>query len=101
MISVIIPTYNRSEILRRALESLQTVEVPSDLKWELIIADNNSTDDTRSCIQEFEKPGRLPIRYVFEKKQGANFARNAGIQVAKGKTLLFTDDDVTFDPRWL
>src|SRR5262245_57896976 len=101
MISVIIPSYNRSASLRRTLRSMEAVEAPSQLQWELIIADNNSTDDTRACVKEFEDAGSLPIRYVFEKNQGANFARNAGVKAARGETLLFTDDDVTFDPYWL
>jgi glycosyltransferase involved in cell wall biosynthesis len=101
MISVILPTYNRSDTLRRTLHSLQSVVVPPALEWELIVVDNNSNDATHECVSELQRTGSLPIRYLFERHQGANFARNAGIKAARGEILLFTDDDVTFDRNWL
>jgi|SRR5579875_477858 len=100
-ITVVIGTYNRASSLRLTLQSLQAIEVPTSLKWEILIVDNNSTDSTRSVVEEFALTSVLTVRYVFESQQGRSFALNRGISEAKGEIIVFTDDDVTFDPQWL
>lgn len=98
-ISVIICTYNRCESLRRTLTSLCDVLVPEKLQWELLVMDNNSRDLTPQVCAEFV--GKIPIRYIHEPRQGKSYALNHGIDEARGELLLFTDDDVDFDPHWL
>ena len=98
-ISVIICTYNRAEILRQTLETFCHLHVEASLPWELLVVDNNSTDDTHACCEEFAR--KLPLRYVFEPRQGLNPARNRGIKEARGDLLAFADDDVDVDPHWL
>jgi glycosyltransferase involved in cell wall biosynthesis len=100
-VSVIICTWNRSKMLAVALTSLEACIVPPAVEWEVLVVDNNSTDDTRSICESFveKKPGRF--RYLFEAKQGKTFALNAGIQHARGEILALTDDDVTVDPLWV
>ena len=97
--SVVIPTYNRGDELVRTLESLTRLNVAE--AWEVIVVDNNSSDNTREVVltasQEF--PGEL--RYVFEKEQGRSAALNAGIRAAKGDIIAVTDDDVRVDSEWL
>lgn len=66
---------------------------------ELIVVNNNSTDHTEETIKGFSD--RLPIRYVYEKKQGISAAKNRGIDVARGQLLIFTDDDVRPSPAWI
>jgi glycosyltransferase involved in cell wall biosynthesis len=100
-ISVIIPTYNRSESLRKTLQSLEVISVSSEITWELIIVDNNSADQTKKVIQETRQKQNLPLRYIFEAKQGVSHARNAGIEAANGEILAFTDDDCIVDRDWL
>ena len=99
--TVILTTFNRCEHLRTALDSLQRQRVPEGFEWEVLVVDNNSSDDTRQVIESFaaREPGR--IRYLFEGRQGKTFALNTAIAQAKGATLAFTDDDVTLDPEWL
>jgi glycosyltransferase involved in cell wall biosynthesis len=97
--SVIVCTYNRCQSLRRTLESFCQMRVGTEGRWELIVVDNNSRDATRDVCAQFEK--RLPLRYVFESRQGQSYARNRGLLDAKGHLLLFTDDDVSVDERWL
>ena len=99
--SVILCTYNRASTLSRALESLSDLDVPAGLDWEVLVVDNNSTDDTRAIVERVAAEARLPCRYVFEPQQGKSFALNAGIAQALGQVLVFTDDDVTFDRGWL
>jgi glycosyltransferase involved in cell wall biosynthesis len=100
-ITVILCTFNRSASLKAALDSLVRQILPSSVRWELLVIDNNSTDATRAVIEDygFRHPGL--VRYVFEARQGKSNALNRGIQEAKGDVLAFVDDDVTADPDWL
>jgi len=98
-ITTIICTYNRAESLRRTLTTLVEVERPPGVDWETILVDNNSTDNTAQVCSEFQ--GRLPLRYAMEQKRGKSIALNTAIGLSTADLLLFTDDDVDFDPRWL
>lgn len=99
LISVAICTWNRAQSLRVALSSLTRLSVPAEACWELVVVDNNSTDDTTSVVEEYRDA--LPARYVFEPRQGLSYARNRAVQEASGDLIIFTDDDVRVDPRWL
>lgn len=96
-VSVIIPTFNNSAMLTTTLTAFELVTFPQGA--ELIVVDNNSTDATAKTIKSFSQ--RLPIRYAFEQKQGISAAKNRGISVAKGKLLVFTDDDVRPSTEWI
>lgn len=100
-ISVVLCTYNRCDMLAKALESVASSRLPSAVEWEVVVVDNNSSDDTRDVAEEFclRFPGRF--RYVFEARQGKSYALNAGIQVSNGQVLAFMDDDVSVGPEWL
>lgn len=100
MISVVIGTYNRAAILRRALQSLGEMTVPAALSWEVVVVNNNSRDDTEQVVREFARTS-MRVNYVFEGRQGIAYARNAGVQAAQGDIIAFTDDDVTVDRQWL
>ena len=100
-ISVVICTYNRSQSLRQILSSLVKMEVPGDLSWEVIVVDNNSSDDTRDVVREFASAYPLDIRYLFEGKQGLSNARNKGLEAAAGDIVAYLDDDVIVDGNWL
>jgi glycosyltransferase involved in cell wall biosynthesis len=98
--SVIVCTYNRSTSLQLTLRALQVQSVKGDIDWEVLVVDNNSIDDTRSVVEQFAST--FPrVRYSRESRQGLSFARNHGIAVARGKILLFTDDDVCPEPDWV
>ena len=98
-VSIIICTYNRAESLRQMLTTCCELEIPQGLQWELIVVDNNSTDDTKRLCESFG--GKLPLRYLFEPRQGKSVALNRGIHEALASLLLFTDDDVDVDKHWL
>jgi glucosyl-dolichyl phosphate glucuronosyltransferase len=100
-ISVILCTYNRCQSLQKALESAAALVLPESVKWEVLVVDNNSSDQTQNTVQNlcFRYPGRF--RYLFEPQQGKSYALNAGIREARGDVLAFMDDDVTVDPNWL
>jgi glycosyltransferase involved in cell wall biosynthesis len=99
--SIIICTYNRANSLAKVLDSIDMMEVPNDMSWELVIVDNNSKDNTREIVDEFKSKTRLSIKYVVETKQGLSAARNCGISAKSGEIVIFTDDDVVVDKFWL
>ena len=100
-ISVILCTFNRCHLLPEALGSVAASNMPSGITWEVLVVDNNSTDQTREVVEAFSRhhPGRF--RYLFEPRPGKSYALNAGIAAAKGDALAFMDDDVTVVPDWL
>jgi glycosyltransferase involved in cell wall biosynthesis len=98
---VIVCTHNRAHRLEQTLNSLQQMTVPFDLPWELIIVDNNSSDNTKKVIDNFINKSSLKIKYVFERNQGLSHARNMGIQEASGNIIAFTDDDCIVDRYWI
>jgi glycosyltransferase involved in cell wall biosynthesis len=100
-ISIIICTFNRSQMLAKVLEDLDKQVVPRGVTWEALVVDNNSTDKTRAVVENFEKEGMAVFRYVFENRQGKSYALNSGIRAARGEIVAFTDDDVQIDPHWL
>jgi glycosyltransferase involved in cell wall biosynthesis len=101
MISVIVCTYNRSASLRNTLGSLAQQWLPDGTSWELIVVDNNSTDDTAETVKTFAATSNVSVRCVFEINQGLSHARNTGIRAAHGDIIAFVDDDVTVAPSWL
>jgi glycosyltransferase involved in cell wall biosynthesis len=100
-ISVIISTYNRCGLLRRALGSLDGMTVPLDVAWELVVVDNNSTDETKAVCESFQQRSGRQFQYLFEPRQGKSFALNRAVEQSQGEILAFTDDDIWVDPNWL
>ena len=97
--SIVIPTYNRAEELRATLQSLSELEPPDS--WEVIVADNNSTDDTGQVVRDAAAGFPVELRYVFEREQGRSAALNAAIRESRGSIIVTTDDDVRVAPDWL
>jgi glucosyl-dolichyl phosphate glucuronosyltransferase len=97
-ISVVVCTYNRADVLRTALESLCNQDLDRSL-YEIIVVDNNSTDDTRHVVEGFADHGNM--QYLFEKKPGPSHARNTGWKQARGKYIGFFDDDAKAPENWL
>ena len=94
-LSLVIATYNRAEQLMVTLESVATQSHPT-ARWECIVVDNNSKDDTRLRVEAFAaEHSELNIRYVFEQNQGLSYARNRGIKESNGAIIAFVDDDET------
>jgi glucosyl-dolichyl phosphate glucuronosyltransferase len=100
-VSVIICTFNRGESLSQTLASVIRSKVPAEVEWEIVVVDNNSTDHTKELVTDFSKRHPRWITYMFEPRQGKSFALNAGIRVARGEVLAFTDDDVVVEDTWL
>jgi glycosyltransferase involved in cell wall biosynthesis len=99
--SVLIATFNRSALLDETLAFLATMRTAPGLSWEVLIVDNNSSDDTRGVVERHQQTFPVPLRYLFEPNQGRSSALNAGIAAARGRVLAFTDDDVRVADGWL
>jgi glycosyltransferase involved in cell wall biosynthesis len=97
--SVLICTYNRSQLLRTTLDSLRHIR--SSRSWEIIVVDNNSDDDTRRVVAAFAARASVPVQYRFEPCQGKSRALNSGLAGVRGAIVVFTDDDVQVTPQWL
>ncbi len=100
-VSVILCTYNRCQTLAKALGSVAASTFPGSFEWEVLVVDNNSSDQTRQVVEDISRRYPNRFRYWFEPKQGKSHALNAGIREARGDILAFLDDDVTVGPTWL
>jgi glycosyltransferase involved in cell wall biosynthesis len=100
-IAVVVPTFNRGELLTALLENLM-VQDPGETRCEILVVDNNSTDNTRAVVEPFvgRWPGRS-LRYVFEPRQGVSFARNTGVSQSTAPIIVFLDDDGLPVPDWI
>ena len=99
-LDVIVPTYNRQEMLKQTLNSLLTAQVPSGLEVSVTAVDNNSTDKTRQVVEEWARRFDGRLNYVFESRQGRSSALNAGIMSTDGDLIGMIDDDEVIDERW-
>jgi len=97
--SIVIATHNRANDLRGTLASLATLVTPHP--WEVIVVDNNCTDDTPGVVREASVNFPVPLRYAFESVPGRCAALNTGIAMSEGEIVVTTDDDVRVPADWL
>lgn len=97
-VSIVISTYNRSQMLARAIESM--LKQQASVTYELVVVDNNCTDDTAQVVKQYANESPI-LRYIFEAKQGVSYGRNAGIAAAHADLIAFTDDDVLVESNWV
>jgi L-malate glycosyltransferase len=98
MLTVLIATYNRVDVLRKSLNAYCQLRRPEG-GWKLVIVDNGSSDATKEIIHSFVSC--LPLTYAFEPARGKNAALNLGLASAEGDLIVFSDDDVFPRPDWL
>jgi glycosyltransferase involved in cell wall biosynthesis len=96
MISIIIPTYNRSQLISRAVNSILA---QSFQQWELVVVDDGSKDNTNEVIKRFLSDPR--IRYINKENTGAAHTRNVGVDHASNEWITFLDSDDEAKPNWL
>ena len=99
LISVVIPTHNKCEVLFQTLQRLQAQTLSPEL-YEIIVVGNNCTDNTEQVVKGMYR-GSVDIHYVLEMREGRGAARNAGIYVARAGIILFIDDDIFVEPTHL
>ena len=96
--TVAICTYRRADVLPDTLASLAAVDLP-DADWDLLVVDNACDPDVERIVRGFVD--RLPVRYASESQVGIARARNRAVGSTDASVIIFADDDVLFDRRWL
>ncbi len=100
-VSVVICSYNRADYIINAVDSLYNQTI-SKHEFEVLVVDNNSTDNTGDLINEYIKTHtELDLKYLVETNQGASFARNTGAGLAKAPLLCFMDDDAFAEKHYI
>jgi len=98
LVSIIVPTYNTEKFIRQTIESVQNQTYQN---WEMILADDASTDQTVSIIEEFaQKDNRIKL-FKLPENRGNGFARNAALEKATGKYIAYLDADDLWFPEKL
>jgi GT2 family glycosyltransferase len=97
--SVIIINYNGGSILPVIQQSIEAIRHQGMPDWELVLVDDGSTDGSAEFLASFDDGER--VHFVQENHRGVGAARNAGLQIARGKYLAFLDNDAIPAPNWL
>ena len=102
-ITVAICTYNGVDRIGKVLDQLGLQTAVDHIRWEIVVVDNNSTDNLQQKIVEYQTQlfSADTLRYCFEAQQGAAFARIHAIQTARGQLVAFLDDDTVPAATWL
>lgn len=99
IVTVVVCTYSRKDLLYKCLESLVSQTVSKNL-YEVLVIDNNSKDNTQEVVKRFIKT-RVHIRNIKADIQGLSHARNIGWKHARGVYVAYIDDDAIAEPDWI
>ncbi|MER3428824.1 MAG: hypothetical protein C4334_12155 [Pyrinomonas sp.] len=98
--TLLVCTYNRSQDLHEMLQTAVAQETAGSFAYEIIVVDNNSTDDTRRVVESFGA-SHENVRYLFEERQGKSYALNRGLEAVRGEIYTIADDDFILPNDWL
>ncbi|HVR98763.1 MAG TPA: glycosyltransferase [Thermoanaerobaculia bacterium] len=98
-IDLIICTYNNAALLDRTLEAISRQRVSPGIRWQVLVVDNNCTDETPEVIERYRESA--PLRSVREPKQGLTPARLCGVRNTGGEWIVFVDDDCLLAEDWV
>lgn len=100
-VTVVLCTWNRADRLGPALDSLAALETGGTFRFEVLVVDNGSTDDTQAVVRARAERASVPVRSVIERERGVVAARNRGVREARGAWIAFFDDDQLASRDWL
>lgn len=100
-ISVVICCFNSAWIIDRCLLALQQQLIKEDLDWEIVLIDNNCTDNTVEVAENTMKGSAIPFKIIKESKAGLAYARRTGINNVKFSCVIFCDDDNLLCPEYV
>jgi len=101
LVSVVVCSYDRQLTLSLALESVASQETGGEFEFEVVVIDDGSTDETREVVRRVSGCSAVPVRYIRESGRGIPFARNRGVEEARGEWIAFFDDDQIAEREWL
>lgn len=99
-VSVMIPTFNRKNVLVEALLSLNKVDYPRN-QFEVIVVNDGSWDETKEAVKSIRKKLNYHFQFFNEKRKGISHAKNMAIKKSRGEIIISTDDDCLFEKTWL
>jgi len=100
-LSICISTYNRAHLLDRTLRGIARINVPENVDVELLVINNNCTDNTSAVVSEFGAKAPWPVREISEPQAGVNYGRNRAIQNAQYEHIVLFDDDIEPAQNWI
>lgn len=100
-IDLVICTYNNAKLLKRTLEAIANQIVSPEVKWEVIVVNNNCTDETLAIVNNYLKLAKFPLKMVLEPIQGLTPARLCGVKNSSGEWIAFIDDDCLIAKDWV
>jgi GT2 family glycosyltransferase len=100
-LSIIVPTKNRCDSVKQLLESFERLRALERIRPEVIVGDNDSTDDTWEMLKERSKYFPVSLRILKVTRPGKSAVLNEAIRTARGEILAFLDDDVVLEEGWL
>lgn len=98
--TIVIPTYNRKQVVLETLAALVRNGC-GEHRWEAIVVDDGSSDGTAGAVAEWAKAVGSPIRVIRQTNRGPASARNCGAEAAKGRMLIFIDNDILVEPDFV
>ncbi|HEV7904549.1 MAG TPA: glycosyltransferase [Pyrinomonadaceae bacterium] len=100
-LDIVICTYNNAALLDRALAAISAQRIPSGVEWQVLVVNNNCTDETPQVVEQHERRNALPLRMVCELRQGLTAARVCGVRNTAGEWIAFVDDDCLLAGDWV
>jgi glycosyltransferase involved in cell wall biosynthesis len=101
-VTLLICTYNNARLLQRTLECVAQQQLQTVVAWEVLIVDNNCTDDTSAVVHGFRADARIPLlRFIREPQQGVAYARKRGLRESEAELIAFVDEDCLLAPDWV
>ena len=100
-ISVIVPSYNRADQLKEAIETLVNLQTNGAFTYEVVVIDNNSPDHTRQVVEAAIETSPVTLRYLFNPVKGDGPTRNTGLRNSDSDFYAFFDDDQFAPSHWL
>ena len=100
-LSLIICTFHREDLLRKALDSVAAQHAPANFALEIVVVDNSDESSARKLAQQFAAISPFPTRFVEAHPPNISAARNAGVMACTGQSIAFLDDDQELAQGWL
>jgi glycosyltransferase involved in cell wall biosynthesis len=101
ILTLLVCTFNRAGDLSELLRTALAQETDGTFTYEILVVDNNSTDDTRRVVDGFRARGHTNVRYLFEPRQGKSHALNTGLDAIRTPLYTIADDDFVLPPDWV